>query len=555
MEVKTRRANGKRLFYSLLAVSILALCSGPAASHAQERDDVRAALPDNGNLRVENLRGSVAVEVWNQNDVSITAAVQGEQGRSPAIIQRTERLLSVRVTRGPGTAGGSVSLTVRIPAHTHAAIITTGGAVTIREVPAALLVQTGSGPIYADFPTDANANIIAESIHGTISSALGPAARSADRAAFQARLGTGSSLVRLHSESGKITLAFVASATARATPAGKLVRPAPDDITETKPPRIVAPGANIVGSGTPATPASSPEEVSEGDVIRVDTQLVSINVSVIDRGTNRGIVGLKQQDFRLFEDGTEQQIAQFESSAAPFNLVLLIDLSGSTAKVVDLIREAALHFVAASRPFDRISVITFAGTQVVVSPLTADHASLRERINAIERPEGSTRLYDSLAFAMEQGFKGTNGSGRNAIVLLSDGLDSVLPNVTGEPSSLPYEDVLRQAQEFDGVLYSLWVKTQSYQPLSVKDIQQETFDFGHDSLEDLADAGGGFFYEVKKLEDLAGAYDRVVADLGTVHTLAYRPSNKLRDGKWRAVRVSINRPNTVARGRRGYYAK
>ena len=71
---------------------------------------------------------------------------------------------------------------------------------------------------------------------------------------------------------------------------------------------------------------------------------MSINVSVIDRGTNRGVVGLKQQDFRLFEDGVEQQIAQFESSSAPFNLVLLIDLSGSTSRVMDLIRTAALHF-------------------------------------------------------------------------------------------------------------------------------------------------------------------------------------------------------------------
>jgi VWFA-related protein len=156
---------------------------------------------------------------------------------------------------------------------------------------------------------------------------------------------------------------------------------------------------------------------------------------------------------------------------------------------------------------------------------------------------------------MEQGFKGVNGSGRNAMVVLSDGLDSVLPNVTGEGSSLAYNDVLREAQEFDGVLYSLWVKTQSYEPLSSGDIQQETFDFGHDSMEDLADNGGGVFYEVKKLEDLAGSYERVVADLGTVYTLAYRPANKLRDGKWRALRVNIDRPDTVARGKRGYYAK
>ena len=554
MAVKARLAYRKRLLCSFLGLSVV-LCLALAPSRAQESEAIRADLPANGNLRVENLLGSVSVEVWSENYVSISATTNGRQGRSPAIIQRNERLLSVRVAQTPTTSESGVSLRVRIPERTHAAIITSGGTVNIRDVPAALLVQTESGPIHADFAPDVNANITAESIHGSISPVLGDATGTSDRSPLRARLGNGSSPVRLHSESGRITLRLSNSTNASAPPAMRTVRPAADDITERRPPRIVAPNANAARSETPATPSSSPEEISEGDVIRVDTQLVSVNVSVIDRGTNRGVVGLRKEDFRLFEDGVEQQIAHFESSSAPFNLVLLIDLSGSTAKVVDLIRAAALHFVEAARPFDRIGIITFAGTQVVVSPLTTDHAALRDRINAIERPQGSTKLYDSLAFAMEQGFKGIKGSGRNAIVVLSDGLDSILPNVTGEGSSLAYNDVLREAQEFDGVLYSLWVKTQSYEPLSPGDIQQETFDFGHDSMEDLADEGGGVFYEVKKLEDLAGAYERVVADLGTVYTLAYRPSNKLRDGKWRALRVSINRPDTVARGKRGYFAK
>jgi hypothetical protein len=70
----------------------------------------------------------------------------------------------------------------------------------------------------------------------------------------------------------------------------------------------------------------------------------------------------------------------------------------------------------------------------------------------------------------------------------------------------------------------------------------------------MADVGGGIFYEVKSLKDLAGAYEQVVADLGTVYSLAYRPSNKTRDGKWRAIKIAIDRSNAVARGKRGYYA-
>ena len=89
-------------------------------------------------------------------------------------------------------------------------------------------------------------------------------------------------------------------------------------------------------------------------------------MSVVDRTTNRGLAGLTKSDFRLFENGTEQEILQFESSAAPFDLLLLIDLSGSTRDVVKLIRAAALRFVDAARPSDRIGVITFAGQPTVV---------------------------------------------------------------------------------------------------------------------------------------------------------------------------------------------
>ncbi|MET0646455.1 MAG: hypothetical protein ABW208_27140, partial [Pyrinomonadaceae bacterium] len=95
-----------------------------------------------------------------------------------------------------------------------------------------------------------------------------------------------------------------------------------------------------------------------------------------------------------------------------------------------------------------------------------------------------------------------------------------------------------------------------YEAFSPEDIQPETYDLAHERMKELAEAGGGLFYEVEKLEDLAGAYERVVADLGTVYSLSYRPTNKGRDGSWRAIHIRIpRRPDAVARGRRGYFAK
>ena len=558
----------KKSIRLILILYLACFANGASTSSArsQSNESLHLELPANGNLRIENLRGGVITQVWNEDYVSVSAIFDsGQQSRSPAVMQRSDSLLSVRVARGPAGAP-RINLELRIPARTHAAIITDEGSVEVRGLPAALLAQTTSGEIRVELPDTAGVNLVAESRTGTVSSSLSSAVvNQASRPQLQARHGNGSMGVRLYSQAGNITLAKATAESLSVATVPPSSSSPPTERRETLEPKAVptpkqkpelaGPPQNSSGAGTPAPVSNEPEEISEGDIIRVDTELVSVNVSVIDRGTNRAVNDLAKEDFRLSEDNVPQQIAHFDSVSAPFNLVLLIDLSGSTTKVVELIKSAALHFVEAARPFDRIGVITFAGSQVVVSPLTTDHHTLRQRINAIEKPEGSTKLYDSLTFAMDEVFREAKDSRRNAIVLMSDGLDSVLPNVTGEGSKLSYDELVKRAKEFDGVIYSIWVDTQSYEPLSPLDIQQDTFDLAHDRMRDLADHGGGVFYECEELKDLAGAYDRVVADLGTVYTLSYRPTNKVRDGSWRAVRVNVNRANAVARGKRGYYAK
>ncbi len=532
----------------ILYLAFFANGSSTSLARSQSDDGLHLELPANGNLRIENLRGGVIAQLWGEDYVSVSAIFDsGKQSRLPAVVQRTDSLLSVRVVRGPAGAP-RINLELRIPARAHLAIITNEGSVEVRGLPAALLAQTTSGEISVELPDTTGANLVAESKTGTVSSSLSSAVVSpASRPQLQARLGNGSKGVRLYSQAGNITLANATAESLGVAATAPSSSSSPNERRETLEPKAVptpkqkpeltGPPLRSSGAGTPAPVSNEPEEISEGDIIRVDTELVSVNVSVIDRGTNRALNDLAKEDFRLYEDNVPQQIAHFDSVSAPFNLVLLIDLSGSTTKVVELIKSAALHFVEAARPFDRIGVITFAGGQVVVSPLTTDHNTLRQRISAIEKPEGSTRLYDSLTFAMDEVFREAKDSRRNAVVVMSDGLDSVLPNVTGEGSKLSYDELVKRAKEFDGVIYSIWVDTQSYEPLSPQDIQQETFDLAHDRMRDLADHGGGVFYECEELKDLAGAYDRVVADLGTT------------------VRVNVNRANAVARGKRGYYAK
>ena len=549
-------------FFCAVIAATLALGSVITASRAvdagQTSGALRLELPANGGIRIENLRGSVIAQVWKESYVSVAAVGDSGEARSlPAVVDRGETFLSIRLARAP-KGSPRINLELNIPERAHLAIGTGEGPVDVRGLPAALLAQSVSGEIHIELPQNAEATVVADSKTGSVTSSISSLEVNRSSPQVRGRIGRGGSSVRVYSQAGNISLTSAASSSARVVSSVPertvpLSQPA-NQPTPKQRPQLPVP-TPTGGAGTPAPVSPGPEEISEGDVIRVDTELVSVNVSVVDRGTNRGVNNLTKDDFRLYEDNAQQQIVHFESSSAPFNLMLLIDLSGSTAKVVELIKAAAIHFVEAARPFDRIAVVTFAGGQVVASPLTSDHDALRRRISAVQRPEGSTRLYDSVVFAVDEVFREAKDSSRNAIVVISDGLDSVMPNVTGEGSTTTYQEMLRRVKEFDGVLYSIWTDTQDYEPLSKFDIQQETFDLAHDQMKELAEAGGGAFYECEQLSDLAGAYDRVVADLGTLYTLSYRPTNKVRDGSWRTIRVNVNRANTVARGKRGYFAK
>jgi VWFA-related protein len=453
------------------AFILLAALLFPSTALAfQSQDEIRIDVPADGQIKVRNDFGNVAVEVWNNSYVAVSATIEGAAKftRSPIVIDNRGKLVMISVVRRPIDPVAAIHLRLQVP----------------------LKVQV----------LNASGEVLAPAKPQSTSTADNPEA------------------------------------------AIKAEKPELIGVNNAKP-----------SAGTPANETQD-TEVSEGDVIRFDSQLVTLNISVIDRGTNRGLMGLAQTDFKLFEDGREQRIVQFESSSAPFDMVLLIDLSGSTKEVIKLIRAAAMRFVEAARPADRIAVITFAREATVVSELTADRELLRQRIETIDTARGDTKLYDATTFAMSEVMKQSKNNRRTAIVLMSDGLDGTIPGISGQQGSKhSYQETLRNIQEFDGVLYTLWLNTE-YEAMSPLDTQPEAFDMGHDRMKEMAEAGGGIFFPVERLTDLAGAYEQVVADLGTVYSLAYKPTNSARDGHWRAIRIGVNRPNAVPRGKRGYYA-
>lgn len=621
--VLTRRAVAFAALFALIVACAGAAARVPSAESAGGEDFVTVDLPATNEVRIENQRGGVELEVWGEKYLAVATLAEDSSpafsNESHVRLDRGDNLLTVstapanaarpaRQTRRSrskpaanvkrvapvAVATPPLNLKVRVPERARVVVVTSSGAVEVRGVPARLEVQTVTGDVRVRLPASSEADIMARTLYGTIEvgAGIGAGARAAAGGRYAARLGAGSRLVRLSTVRGHVVLEKSAQLSqprgddSEVAPVPRAVELPPrrphtgsgsTQTSEVAPPTLNneprAPEGNrrdrppvLVGAndqaGAPPRPVATqtpkpgaPIEVDEDEVLTVETNIVTLNFSVVDRKSGRGLQNLIGGDFKVFEDGAEQQITHFEAANAPFDLLLLVDLSGSTAHVADLIRASARRFVDAVRAGDRVGVVAFAAAPRVVSPLTSDKTLLRSRIDAMGAAQGDTKLYDAVNYALEYLTENSPRARRRAVVLLTDGLDSALPNVQGDGSQISYTELRRRVQEFDGLFYS--IATDNYEdPQSPLDVQPETYDLAWDRLEELTQTAGGLYYEAEKLEDVASLYERVVEDLGTVYSISYAPTNKTRDGRWRALRVRLpRRPEAITRGRSGYYAK
>ena len=195
----------------------------------------------------------------------------------------------------------------------------------------------------------------------------------------------------------------------------------------------------------PATPsATPPSDGDDGGVIRVETNLVTMPVSVLDR-EGRFISGLQQKDFRIFENGVEQKVDYFQSVEQPFTVILLIDVSPSTQFRIEEIQDAAIAFVDQLRPGDRVMVVAFDEDVHVLSPVTSNRMQLRNAIRDARFGDG-TSLYEAVDFGLD--FQLRQVQGRKAVVLFTDGVDTTSRQAT-------YDSTLRAAQESEALFYPI----------------------------------------------------------------------------------------------------
>ena len=277
---------------------------------------------------------------------------------------------------------------------------------------------------------------------------------------------------------------------------------------------------------------------------RVTPQLMRVNASVTDHH-GRAIAGMQLSDFAVYEDGAERKILNVTPTTEPFNLVLLLDVSGSVEERIDFIRKAARDFLNTASPQDRISVISFRDDIQIISGFSTDRSMLSKKLDDIDAG-GATALYDALGYILSDTLKPLRGE-RTAIVILSDGDDN--------KSFVPFPAIIEATSESGALIYPLYVpsglipESSVPQPsITVDPLRTRYLTITTRAAEEgqkLATASGGVFYSIKRLEDLQKAYDDVVGQLRTAYTITYA-SNADGTGH-RRIRVRANREGASVR--------
>ncbi|MFL6283497.1 MAG: VWA domain-containing protein [Pyrinomonadaceae bacterium] len=397
-----------------------------------------------------------------------------------------------------------------------------------------------------------------------------------------------------------LVLAAALASLATCAPSAARARRVNEPAVQQRPRRVGSEAATTAARPSPVQPGTR-EEVDDGDVVRVDTQLVSVPVVVTD-GAGRALTGLRAEDFLLFEDGRPQKIASFATTDAPFEVALLLDTSGSTREEMSLIRRAAFAFIKALRPDDRVAVLAFnngregrerVAVVEVKTPLTNDRDELQAAVESIGASNG-TPFYDGLEAVAREVFREKpreGASGRRALVALTDGVDSASESDFGtaratlkraglvsyfiQVNTEDYvEEGLIQSCEGGGSLRLSRKQLERYRRLVAPGTDAEEFadfcrmgplermhangalyDLARREMEALARDSGGRNFPVADLREACGALRRVAEEIGTQYSLGYYPTNKARDGAYRNIRVQARGVGDArVRAREGYRA-
>jgi VWFA-related protein len=315
----------------------------------------------------------------------------------------------------------------------------------------------------------------------------------------------------------------------------------------------------------------------------MDTALVTIPASVIDR-EGKFVPFLKKRDFRIYEDGVEQDIESLTSVETPFHVALVLDTSNSTLFRLDDIQDAAFAFVKQLRGDDQVMVVSFDSKVRFHCDFTNDYDVLRQAIDET-RTGGSTKLYEAVDKVVD---RLAEVEGRKAIVLFTDGVDtasrranyqntidkveesgalvypirydtendqqsSPSPSASPWPWPTPHPPNKRR-WPFDNLAAPMFQQWPSRSPSGGSQTGSGDYRRGARYLQELADRSGGRLYEADTLYNLSQAFSAIAEELRHQYALSYYPTNAKKDGAYRRIKVRVEKPGMIVRAREGYRA-
>jgi VWFA-related protein len=519
--------------------------------------------PEKVSVSIKNLEGRVSVVASDsqQKKVTVDAKSSGD-AIAPDDVKVDSKGGKVTIDVRPRGEKNRIDLVVTVPQRSKIDVEGEDGAVDVVGNVESASVKTDTGTIHADVPLDAlKFDFLWEASRPRYMSdvELPPVKeKRGGRFELSGRLGEKEAkkeetvALDFRTQRGVVLLNIdpaMAPSDLRERPlteaARAIVRSGDSELVEAI--RKVAPKMFGDYAKTLPPPEKEPALVSRtppGRIVSsVAPQLLRFNASVTDRN-GRAIGGMRETDFTVWENGVERRVTNVSPANEPFNLVLLLDVSGSVEERMDFIRKAARDFLRTASPQDRISIISFRDDIQIVSDFSTDRQMLSRKLDEIDAG-GGTALYDALGYTLSEPLKRLRGE-RTAIVVMSDGDDN--------KSFLPFPAILEALTESGALVYPLYVPSGlipessvprpeiTIDPLRTRYLTLTTR--AEDEGRKLAAASGGIYYPIRRLEDLQTAYDDVVAQLRSAYTITYA-SNAVSSTP--RVRVRTNRDGASVR--------
>ena len=307
----------------------------------------------------------------------------------------------------------------------------------------------------------------------------------------------------------------------------------------------------LASGGEEKTPPQAPQEkdasrltVRQPEVhaapILVDVNLVVVNVSVVD-SYDRIVTGLEQFNFQVYDDKVEQQILSFSTEDSPISVGLIFDSSGSMAGKIQKSKDAAQQFFKTANPQDEFLFISFSDRPNLISGFTSKYEQIQDRLLSV-KGGGRTALLDAIYLSLHEMKKATTN--RKALLVISDGGDNF--------SRYTERDIRQAVKESAVQIYAVGI----FEHPSSRGTPEEKA--GPNLLAELADVSGGRMFSVEDVNELPDIAEKISIELRNQYVLGYKPSNLVRDGRWRHLKVKLTPPKGLpplqvyARG--GYYA-